>query len=67
MDILSAMYWFLVGLFWILIAFWPARVAGRRGYSFVGFFILSLFFFPLAIILAYVLPDRHTYRDGPMR
>ena len=29
---------------WILIAFWPARVAARKGHSFIGFFILSLFF-----------------------
>lgn len=49
----------IVGLIiWIAIAFWPARVAGRKGHSFIGYFILSLFFFPLAIILAYVVADR---------
>ncbi len=45
-------------IIWIAIAFWPARVAGRKGHSFLGYFILSLFFFPLALILAYVVPDR---------
>ena len=40
------------------IAFWPARVAGRKGHSFFGYFVLSLFFFPLALILAYVAKDR---------
>lgn len=45
-------------IIWILIAFWPARVAGRKGHSFIGYFILSLFFFPLALILAYVVKDR---------
>ena len=44
---------------WIAIAFWPARVAGRKGHSFVGYFILSLVFFPLALIMAYVVQDRH--------
>jgi len=39
------------------IAFWPARVAGRKGHSFIGYFILSLFF-PLALIMAYVVQDR---------
>ena len=29
---------------WIAIAFWPARVAGRKGHSFFGFFIFSLIF-----------------------
>jgi hypothetical protein len=49
---------FIVLLIWIALAFWPARVAGRKGHSFVGYFILSLFFFPLALILAYVVKDR---------
>ena len=43
---------------WIALAFWPARVAGRKGHSFVGYFILSLVFFPLALIMAYVVSDR---------
>ena len=54
--------WFGVGIIgliiWIAIAFWPARVAARKGHSFVGYFILSLFFFPLALILAYAVRDR---------
>ena len=37
---------------------WPARVAGRKGHSFFGYFILSLFFFPLALIMAYLVQDR---------
>ncbi len=49
---------FLVLVIWIALAFWPARVAGRKGHSFIGYFILSLFFFPLALILAYVVKDR---------
>jgi hypothetical protein len=49
----------IIGLIiWIAIAFWPARVAHRKGHSFIGYFILSLFFFPLALILAYVVRDR---------
>jgi hypothetical protein len=43
---------------WISLAFWPARVAGRKGHSFIGYFILSLVFFPLALITAYVVDDR---------
>jgi uncharacterized membrane protein SirB2 len=54
--------WFGVGIIgliiWIAIAFWPARVAGRKGHSFIGYFILSLIFFPLALIMAYVVRDR---------
>ena len=43
---------------WIAIAFWPARVAGRKGHSFVGYFIFSLIFFPAALIVAYLVQDR---------
>jgi uncharacterized membrane protein SirB2 len=53
--------WLATALFvviWIALAFWPARVAGRKGHSFAGYFILSLFFFPLAIVMAYVVKDR---------
>lgn len=57
MPVLSAFYWVLVGLFWLAIAFWPARVAARKGHSFWGYFLLSLLFFPLALILAYVSKD----------
>jgi hypothetical protein len=49
-------------IIWVLIAFWPARVAGRKGHSFIGFFIFSLIFFPAALIVAYVVRDRRV--DG---
>ena len=43
---------------WVAIAFWPARVAARKGHSFFGYFVLSLIFFPAALILAYMVQDR---------
>jgi hypothetical protein len=43
---------------WVAIAFWPARVARRKGHSFVGYFIFSLIFFPLALVTAYLVGDR---------
>jgi len=50
--------WFLLTLLWVAIAFWPARVAARKGRSFFGFFLFSLVFFPAALIAAYVVGDR---------
>jgi hypothetical protein len=55
----SFLVWTLFFFVWIAIAFWPARVAGRKGYSFFGFFIFSLIFFPAALIVAYVVQDRN--------
>ena len=58
----SALGWTAAGvvflIIWILIAFWPARVARRKGHSFVLYFIFSLFFFPLALLTAYLVHDR---------
>ena len=45
-------------IIWILIAFWPARVAARKGHSFILFFLFSLFFFPAALLVAYLVRDR---------
>jgi hypothetical protein len=50
--------WALFVIIWVAIAFWPARVAGRKGHSFFGFFVFSLVFFPAALITAYVVRDR---------
>ena len=55
---MSVLWWILFAVIWIAIAFWPARVAGRKGHSFIGYFIFSLFFFPAAIIVAYFVHDR---------
>jgi hypothetical protein len=54
----SVVWWFILAVVWIAIAFWPARVAGRKGHSFLGYFVLSLVFFPLALVLAYIAKDR---------
>ena len=46
---------------WIAIAFWPARVAARKGHSFLGYFLFSLVFFPAALIVAYMVSDKSNY------
>jgi hypothetical protein len=50
--------WLLLVMIWIAIAFWPARVAARKGHSFIGFFLFSVVFFPAALITAYLVADR---------
>ena len=51
-------WWFVFAFIWVVVAFWPARVAGRKGHSFIGYFIFSLFFFPAALLAAYLVHDR---------
>ena len=48
----------LAAIIWIAIAFWPARVAARKGHSFFWYFVFSLVFFPAALIVAYMVSDR---------
>ena len=59
---MSALGWSAAGIafliIWVLIAFWPARVARRKGHSFILYFIFSLIFFPLALLTAYLVRDR---------
>ena len=45
---------------WILLAFWPAHVARRKGHSFIRYFIFSLIAFPLALLVAYLVGDDRT-------
>jgi hypothetical protein len=45
-------------IIWVAIAFWPARVAARKGHSFFLYFLFSLVFFPLALLVAYLVRDR---------
>jgi hypothetical protein len=61
--IVASMGWWLGSIVffivWVAIAFWPARVAARKGHSFLLFFLFSLVFFPAALIVAYVVRDRN--------
>ena len=54
----SWLWWIIAVIIWVAIAFWPARVAARKGHGFIGYFLLSLVFFPLSLILAYAVQDR---------
>jgi hypothetical protein len=57
-TVINVIIWLSLAMIWIAVAFWPARVASRKGHSFIGYFLLSLLFFPLALILAYMSTDR---------
>jgi hypothetical protein len=67
--VLAANGWWLwtvlVVMVWIAIAFWPARVAARKGHSFFGYFLFSLVFFPAALIVAYLVSDKSNYAAAP--
>ena len=52
------LWWTIALCVWVALAFWPARVAGRKGHSFLGYFLFSLVFFPLALLTAYLVQDR---------
>jgi hypothetical protein len=54
----SFLWWLIFVVIWVAIAFWPARVAARKGHSFFLFFLFSLVFFPAALIVAYLVGDR---------
>ena len=63
MVALSSGFWVGFGIIGfiilVLLAFWPARVARRKGHSWLLFFIFSLFLFFPALIVAYLMPNRY--------
>ena len=65
--LLAASGWWLWSILalivWIAIAFWPARVAARKGHSFIRYFLFSLVFFPAALIVAYMVSDKSARRN----
>ena len=54
-------------MIWVALAFWPAHVGERKGYSYAKFFGFSLLFFPAAVITAYVIEDRSSVAAGSAR
>ena len=62
---ISTIWAVIVLIIWISLAFWPARVAARKGHSFFWFFIFSLFSFLIALIVAYLISDKSTQNPAP--
>jgi len=61
---MSTAVWIILAIIWVALAFWPARVAHRKGHSFIGFFIFSVIFFPAALIVAYLVRDHRQVAFG---
>lgn len=55
------MFFVILGIVaWIIFAFWPASIAKRKGYSFILFFLLSIFIsWILTLILVLILTDKN--------
>ncbi len=58
---LSAIWFVILVIIWILIALLPANIAKNKGYSFLGWFILSLFFWWITLFITLLLPPRTRY------
>lgn len=62
---ISTIWMIMILIAWVFIAFWPARIAGDKGHSFIGFFIFSIFFFPLALLVAFLVSDKTKSSSAP--
>ncbi len=54
-------FYIILGLVaWVILAFWPASIAKRKGYSFALFFIVAIFFsWLIALIIAAMLHNKN--------
>ena len=64
-DILSIIFFLGLVIFGIFILFIPASIADEKGSSWTGFFLLSLFCWPVASIWnAWILEDNSHEAEG---
>lgn len=50
---------------WIAVALWPAFIARRKGYSFLLFFIISLFFWWITLFVTLFMKDKNQPASSP--
>ncbi len=52
--------WGILGLIaWLIIALWPASIAAKKGHSFVLWFVISIFFWWIALFwVAFGMKDK---------
>jgi hypothetical protein len=50
----------IVLIIWIAIAFWPARIASRKGHSFILWFLISIPFWWISFFVVLALKDKST-------
>jgi hypothetical protein len=60
---MSIFWFFIVAVVWVAIAVWPAMIAMRKGHSFIGWFILSLFFWWITLFVALFMKDKSYHSD----
>lgn len=54
-------FYIILGLIiWVALAFWPAVIARRKGYSFALYFVVSLFFWWITLFVVLSLKDKPT-------
>jgi hypothetical protein len=59
-------FWFsFLLVLWVLVALLPASIAKSKGHSFLGWFILSLFFWWITLFVTLFMKDRHTPTAAP--
>lgn len=41
----------------------PARIASKKGYSYIGFLVFAIFFYPIALIVSLLIDDKNLYKS----
>ena len=61
------MFFIILGvILWVAIALWPASIAKRKGYSFILFFTISLFFWWITLFVTLFMKDRNQQTTPPI-
>jgi hypothetical protein len=66
LGVTLSIFWFTFLLIvWVALALLPATIAKNKGHSFLGWFILSLFFWWITLFVALLMKDRRHPSAAP--
>lgn len=52
-------------IIWVLIALIPASIASRKGHSFLGWFLVSIFFWWITLFITLFMKDNNARAAAP--
>lgn len=53
---------FLIVILFVVLLI-PARIANKKGYSYIGFLVFAVFFYPIALIVSLLIDDKSSYKS----
>ena len=53
---------FLIFILFVILPI-PARIASKKGYSYFGFLVFAIFFYPIALVVSLLIDNKNSYKS----